>query len=316
MRWLQVCCIHLVVLGAIVSAGLVGFVQRSGERSGPAKVSPVGHAEYIPVVDLPEYHEPRLVATLEVFIKCWRENYRFCRSTDKFLSVLQNSVVIDSGGHGLTWKYQSTPNPISGMARMLCVNKLWPFISFQQCRRYVTFHAQGSRFPSVVDAHWERDLAILNQSGTATAEWHDPSTLIQVERFRLSIDTSRCRIRSFLRGVSRLLKFRVLFDDLSELAAHHVKLSVINAQSDNADESKNAVHYKLSALNPPKLPRKLLGGFLLVCGSIIGIWANFALGWRGWNHWRLSRRLTLGIGGWSIAVVLVCHGTALLLGIN
>jgi hypothetical protein len=103
---------------------------------------------------------------------------------------------------------------------------------------------------------------------------------------------------------------------LFELATHHLQLAVINAQSNNSNESEDAIYYKLGTFHPTKFPRKLSGSFLLIIGSVIGIWANFALGWRGWNHWRLSRRLTFGIGGWGIAVILVCHGTRLLLGIN
>jgi hypothetical protein len=175
----------------------------------------------------------------------------------------------------------------------------------------------------------ERDLSIINRLpcicvSRVNAILHCSSSVVHVLLHPVSAirEISRrpsylvCRASLLFSGGNDSGRIGLAVPYLGEGVAHNFQLPVINAQSDNADESKNAVHYKLSALNPPKLPRKLLGGFLLVCGSIIGIWANFALGWRGWNHWRLSRRLTLGIGGWSIAVVLVRHGTALLLGIN
>jgi hypothetical protein len=91
---------------------------------------------------------------------------------------------------------------------------------------------------------------------------------------------------------------------------------VIDAQSNYADDGKRAVDDQRSYFYPSELSRKFSGSILLVLGSIVGIGANFALRWTGRNHWVLAQRLALGIFGWGIAVILVCHGAGLLLGIN
>ena len=117
-------------------------------------------------------------------------------------------------------------------------------------------------------------------------------------------------------GGSGFLKLGVLLNNLPKLTAHHFELTSVDTKGNYSNDGKDSVNYKLCALYPPKFPRKLSGGLLLIVGSIVRIWANFALWWSGWNHWRLMRRLTLGIGGWSIAVVFICHGARFLLGMN
>jgi hypothetical protein len=117
-------------------------------------------------------------------------------------------------------------------------------------------------------------------------------------------------------GLRRLLNLGVLPDDFSELAAHYSQLPVIDHQSNYSYDSQDPIYNKLGTLYPSKLSRKFFGSLLIGIGTLLGIISNFSLGWSGWNHWRLWRRLTLGISGWVIAIVVVCHGAGLLLGIN
>jgi hypothetical protein len=117
-------------------------------------------------------------------------------------------------------------------------------------------------------------------------------------------------------GLGRSMQFRILPNNLSELDPHYVKLPVIDAEGDYTDNSQSTIDGELPDLYPSKFPRKLFGGILVGLGYVLVVGANFAFGWSGWNHWRLRRRLTLGISGWAIAIIIVCHGAGLLLGIN
>jgi hypothetical protein len=94
-------------------------------------------------------------------------------------------------------------------------------------------------------------------------------------------------------SVGRFLEFRILLDNLSELTTHNNELPIVDAQGDYSDDGENPIDRKLSEFYPSELSRKFSGGVLLIIGSV-GLWANVALWWSGWNHWRMTRRLALG----------------------
>jgi len=56
-----------------------------------------------------------------------------------------------------------------------------------------------------------------------------------------------------------------------------------------------------------KFPSKLIGFVLVLTNFPFTIIGQRALQWSG-NHWKLWRRLTVGIGNWTVAIFFIRHG--------
>ena len=86
----------------------------------------------------------------------------------------------------------------------------------------------------------------------------------------------------------------------------------VNYESDNSNASQYSIDKQGENLKPTELPRKLFGGVLLLVGLLSGICGNLACGYSGFR-WRWQRRVLIGVGCWSIAVLLIIHGVGLVI---
>jgi hypothetical protein len=284
---LQFVFVYVVVVGAIMFTGLDGLTECAGERNGPAEVRPVRTPKYIIIGKLSEDNDPLVIPSLKVFVEFRSENYRFSFAIDKLLAMLQNSVASGRGSHRLIREDQSPFNFVDGVARMLLVYKLWQVIFLEQPYGYVAIHCQGGSFPGVHEGEWDHDLLAHNQAWSATNEWHDPPTLLQVKSFRLGVSTVPRRSRSIRGSLGGLLKLRVLLDNLSELTAHHGKLAIVDARNCTSDQ-----HGGCFQNNFPKW-------------GLIGLaMMSFSLTLYGWWHLRNKIRIALGLCCWRIGIAL------------
>jgi hypothetical protein len=206
-------------------------------------------------------------------------------------------------------------NYSASVEHILGVRKVWLISLLDWIGDNVAQNAFRWRSSTVVEHHYNFPYFVEARASSNIFNSY-PSSLIRSHCGLSSPDAILGSNSSIFRGFSGIVQFGILPTDLSELTAHDVKLAVIDNQGDYSNDSQNGVYDKLSTFDPSKLPRKFSGGSFLIVGMVVGILSNFALWWSGWRHWRLVRRLSLGIGGWAIAVVLVCHGAGLLLGIN
>ena len=141
-------------------------------------------------------------------------------------------------------------------------------------------------------------------------------SLINFKRPLLILKSGIRSIGSTFGGSSRLLYFGVLLDNFSELTTHDFQLSVVNAQRNDTNDRKYHTGNDGGTFYPSKLSSKLCGGILLWIGVALALLSHFMLLWGGWRYWRLGTRLVFGITGWTVAVGLIWHGTALFLGID
>ena len=95
---------------------------------------------------------------------------------------------------------------------------------------------------------------------------------------------------------------------------HFAELSIVNTQRNNSYDGKNYVACNPGDFYPPKLSSKFCVYVLFAAGICIEISAHLSLLWSAWSHWRLTRRLSFGLGGWIITIVPICHSVRVLFG--
>lgn len=135
------------------------------------------------------------------------------------------------------------------------------------------------------------------------------SSLDRFKRFSTNIS-------GIFRRLSGFLEFWILPNDFAQLSAHHIKLTMVDAQSEDSDDSKSYVRPDYPFFSSPELSSKFVGFVFCIVGLPFAIVGQCALQWSGWDHWRWWRRLALGIGNWIIAIMVIGHGASLLLGIS
>jgi hypothetical protein len=97
---------------------------------------------------------------------------------------------------------------------------------------------------------------------------------------------------------------------------HLAQLSIINYCDDYIGNEQRGVDSNQPVLASLNVLLKFRGFIFFVIGAVLGLFSHFTLLWSRWRHMRLWKRLTIGIGGWSVAVVLIWHGATLVLGID
>lgn len=193
-------------------------------------------------------------------------------------------------------------------------------------RQFSSFYAFDSRdeghmerwtFPSISE-HTMNEKWFIKYRLTIYPNESYPSTLFKCHLLLEHLELFGGDVGSTFGSIGRFLKLRILLDYLSELTTHYLKLTVVDTQSDDSYNSENSVDYKLRKLNPSKLTGKFSGSVVLILGSLIGVASNLVLGWSGWRcrYWRLRTRLGIWVVSWIVALVIVCHGASILLGIN
>jgi hypothetical protein len=97
---------------------------------------------------------------------------------------------------------------------------------------------------------------------------------------------------------------------------HLFQLAEVNQRDYSIQDYGGRANPNEPTFATPNILFNLYGFIIFVAGSAIGVPSHFVLLYSRWSYWRLWKRLTLGIGGWSIAIILVWHGAGILLGIN
>jgi hypothetical protein len=110
---------------------------------------------------------------------------------------------------------------------------------------------------------------------------------IRIQFLKLLSRRSSAFYQCCVRGVSGLLDFRILPDDLSELAAHHVKLAVINSSNVKSDGNRAGLKNHF--------PKWGLVG--------LGV-GSFVMTLYGWWHLRNEVRITWGFCWWCTGIAL------------
>jgi hypothetical protein len=99
---------------------------------------------------------------------------------------------------------------------------------------------------------------------------------------------------------------------LVELTHHGFQLPLVDAESKNCDYSERGLDEKGQDFNEGRRLNEFKGFAFLFFGWLLGIASHFCLFW-SWLRWNWRRRVILGVPGWAIAVLLICHSASLLL---
>jgi hypothetical protein len=177
---------------------------------------------------------------------------------------------------------------------------------------YTIFQRVGLRRSRILDWHLQ-----FKQNAAWKIKWSHLWLWREGNKGSLyGIKSLFANVSGSMRRLCGFLQFRILPNDFPELATHHTELAVVNAQSEDSNNGEDYIGSDHPLFGGSKLPRKLIGFILCSIGLPFAVVGQCAFQWSGWHHWRLARRLVLGIGGWAVAVVFICHGAGLLLGIN